>query len=172
MISTENEVSFLGFTFHNNRYTNFHKLNTNFSFSEDLSQFPGPQNSFSFERAFVPIGYAVQEHTQTKWHWSIYISVVYIITIFGIQKLMKYREKGFNLRTPLIMWNFLLAAFSIFGVYRCLPEFLHIIFNEGFTASYTKSSYYLVSFQFHYLIIPFFDIFLIEILTPFLFEKY
>lgn len=136
---------FLGYELSNHRYSTYHIVNYNHSWETDITRFPGFQNSFFFERAFIPIGNYVQELTFRFWHWSFYISAIYLAIIFSIQKIMESR-KPFNLRTPLILWNAFLAVFSIVGVYRCLPEFIHIVYNEGLAASFTKASYYAVSF--------------------------
>jgi hypothetical protein len=113
--------------------------------STDLHQFPGIPHAFEFERAFIPHGDDLHELTLNKWHYSFYISVVYLITIFSIQKLMENR-KAFNLRGYLTAWSILLALFSIFGTIRVGPEFVHVIFNQGVKASYCKASYYNVSY--------------------------
>ena len=48
------------------------------------------------------------------WHYSIYISAFYVVSIFGIQRFMKDRPK-YSLRGPLMVWSLLLALFSILG---------------------------------------------------------
>lgn len=48
------------------------------------------------------------------WHYSIYISAFYVVTVFSLKKFMKDRPK-YNLRGPLMAWSLLLALFSIFG---------------------------------------------------------
>ena len=50
--------------------------------------------------------------------------------IFGGQYLMAKREP-FQLRTPLVVWNLLLAIFSIFGAARTLPEFIFTFSTHG-----------------------------------------
>ena len=134
----------LGFELPNYRYHNFHLVDYNHTWSTDLTQFAGFQNSFRFEDAFVPIGNEVQLATLKYWHYSFYISAIYLAVIFGLRRVMRDR-KPFDLRGLLIAWNAILAVFSILGVYRCVPEFISIIYHEGLAASYTKSSYYLVS---------------------------
>ena len=48
------------------------------------------------------------------WHWSFYISIFYVVTIFSLQAWMEKREK-FNLRRPLFVWSTMLAVFSVCG---------------------------------------------------------
>lgn len=131
-------VNFLGFEVPNLRYSDNHIVNWS-------REWPIHEDTFAFERYFAVRGNQVQYVTQQYWHYCFPISLAYIGIIFGLRALMNYREKGFNLRGPLIVWNIILALFSILGTYRCLPEFVSIIANEGLQASYTKSSYYDVS---------------------------
>lgn len=133
-----------GYELPDNRHNDYHVVDYGHQWDTDLSKFAGPQNSFWFEDPFVRIGNQVQQMTNEYWHYSFYFSLAYVVTIFGLQHWMKER-KPYSLRGPLIVWNTLLAIFSIFGVYRCLPEFVDLVYREGVTASYTKSSYYLVS---------------------------
>jgi hypothetical protein len=135
------------------RYNNYQIIDRNLTdkWSTDLHQFPGIPQAFEFERAFIPYGDDLQELTLNKWHYSFYLSVVYLITIFSIQKLMENR-KAFNLRGCLTAWNILLALFSIFGTIRVGPEFIHVLFNQGVKASYCKASYYNVIYFFFFLI--------------------
>ena len=125
------------------RYTNYHIINESHSWNTDVTKFAGFQNSFAFERAFVPIGNWVQLQTQLYWSYCFPISIAYVLIIFGIKHLM-YNRQAFNLRKLLMLWNLFLAIFSILGTYRCLPEFIHIIQTDGIRASYTKSTYYAV----------------------------
>jgi len=85
---------------------------------------------------------SLHEYMQQKWHYSVYISIGYIILIPLLKQWMKMRGKPYNLRTLLTFWNSFLAVFSIIGVIRCLPEFVHILSNKGFTASFFQSDYY------------------------------
>ncbi|OTF80170.1 hypothetical protein BLA29_008524 [Euroglyphus maynei] len=113
----------------------------NFTWDHDFSKFPGLQIMFPGETF-------VQQHTREivmasnqYWHYSIYISIGYIITIFSLKFLMDKREKGFDLKRELIIWNWMLALFSLMGTARCLPEFLHVFINNGFFDSYAKNTY-------------------------------
>ncbi|KAG6804621.1 elongation of very long chain fatty acids protein 6-like [Apis mellifera caucasica] len=42
------------------------------------------------------------------------------------------KRPRFNLRGPLILWSSLLSLFSIIGVFRTLPEMIHILTHHGF----------------------------------------
>ena len=57
---------------------------------------------------------AAAEFVHSCWHYSIYISAFYVITIFSIQRYMVDKPK-YNLRIPLMFWSLLLAVFSIVG---------------------------------------------------------
>ena len=124
----------------------------NYTWTHDFSKFPGLQIQLPGE-AFV------QRHTREivmtsndYWHYSIYISIGYIVTIFTLKFLMNQREKGFDLKRELILWNWFLATFSFMGTVRCLPEFWHVLINDGFFASYAKNTYVQVSLSFFSLI--------------------
>jgi len=54
---------------------------------------------------------------------------LYLATIFGIQRYMKDRPP-LKLRTPLIVWNWFLAVFSIMGFYRLGQELGDIVLGN------------------------------------------
>nr|XP_006822970.1 PREDICTED: elongation of very long chain fatty acids protein 6-like [Saccoglossus kowalevskii] len=85
---------------------------------------------------------ATRRHMETRWHYSIYASVVYLIVIFGIQRLMKDRPK-FHLRRPLVAWNLALAIFSIIGAVRCTIMLYLVVTEDGFYNSVCDNTYYL-----------------------------
>uniref|UniRef100_A0A914R7G5 Elongation of very long chain fatty acids protein n=1 Tax=Panagrolaimus davidi TaxID=227884 RepID=A0A914R7G5_9BILA len=68
----------------------------------------------------------VNEH----FYLAIQISILYICVIFGTKLFMKNREP-FQLRLPLIIWNFFLAYFSVFGTWNLSGDFFHSITNYG-----------------------------------------
>jgi len=85
---------------------------------------------FDFEQEF--------EHEDVKsWmdeNWRqvcFYASGVYMLLIFGGQAYMANRP-AYDLRGLLTIWNMFLAAFSIMGAARTLPEFLHVLSTHGF----------------------------------------
>jgi len=62
---------------------------------------------------------------------------IYVVTIFSIKWVMANR-KPFDLQTPLIVWNALLAVFSIAGFVRMTPIFLKVIQERGLQYTYTN----------------------------------
>ncbi|CAG0893746.1 unnamed protein product [Cyprideis torosa] len=60
-----------------------------------------------------------------NWWWvALPISVLYIVGIFWLEHHMKFRP-AYSLRGPLIVWNGLLAVFSIWGALRLVPALLY-----------------------------------------------
>lgn len=68
---------------------------------------------------------------ERNWMLSVYVSVIYVCVIFIVQSWMKNRQP-FKLRKVLVAWNIMLAAFSIFGFLRTVPELIHINTSYGF----------------------------------------
>jgi len=64
---------------------------------------------------------------------------IYVVSIFSIKFVMANR-KPFDLQTPLILWNALLAIFSIAGFVRMTPIFLRVIQQKGLAYTYTNVS--------------------------------
>jgi elongation of very long chain fatty acids protein 6 len=83
---------------------------------------------FAFERNYND--YVSRTWLKERQNAAIGISGLYLITIFGIQRLMKDKPK-YDLRYVLVLWNMLLAGFSIMGAYRTIPPFLHALFKRG-----------------------------------------
>ncbi|XP_033123902.1 elongation of very long chain fatty acids protein 6-like [Anneissia japonica] len=96
-------------------------------------------NLYEFEKTF-DLPYYVN-FFGTYWHYGIYISIVYLLTIFSIQKWMKSRA-AFSLRPQLFMWNVLLAIFSIGGALRCSPFLVYALVYDSFHDSACNSEYY------------------------------
>ena len=75
------------------------------------------------------------EFVRHHFHSYIYLALIgYLLVIFSIKKYMDDR-KPFELRTPLILWNFSLAAFSTLGAVRTVPELFAVYQNEGFVGT-------------------------------------
>ena len=131
------------------RYHNYYRdiINYKYNWSTDFDQFVGIPGIYPGERWILENGVEIIQASNDYWHTSIYLSIIYVIVIFSIKALMAKREKGFELKRELVAWNFLLALFSFVGVIRCLPEFVQILYNKGFTASYTENTYVEVSFN-------------------------
>ncbi|CAM4772161.1 unnamed protein product [Rotaria magnacalcarata] len=87
---------------------------------------------FDFELKFFDRTYAHNIYSwMNKWWWlSIVYSVIYVILIYYGRSLMESRER-FELRVPLILWNVGLAAFSVFGMTRCVPEMIYSLHTQG-----------------------------------------
>nr|XP_018898618.1 PREDICTED: elongation of very long chain fatty acids protein 6 [Bemisia tabaci] len=83
---------------------------------------------FNFEEEF--------EHQNTRvwmtnnWTKGFYYCGLYMVIIFLGQLYMKSRPR-FELRKALIVWNCMLACFSIIGACRTAPELLHVLKNYG-----------------------------------------
>ena len=99
-------------------------------------------NPFFYEKKFFNEYYVEtkKDWMRNNWHLSIVYAVVYVSAVFGGQWYMKSREK-FDLRRSLVAWNFVLAAFSIFGTIRMLPEFYHTLTARGFEHSFCSCDY-------------------------------
>jgi elongation of very long chain fatty acids protein 6 len=95
-----------------------------------------------FEKKYYSMNYIeMQTKWLTKWWWlSIVYSFIYIILVYGGQKLMKNREK-FHLYRSLVGWNIVLAIFSIMGAIRFLPNFFAIFYNKGVVHTICKFDY-------------------------------
>src|SRR5688572_22957200 len=85
------------------------------------------QRTDNFGENFV---YSTREYLRHNWTIGLYISSVYIVVIFAIQKWQKTRE-AYRLSTALSVWNLLLAVFSIIGAYYSLPFTLSVLINKG-----------------------------------------
>lgn len=56
--------------------------------------------------------------------------VLYVVGIFGGQKLMEKRQP-FDLKWPLAYWNLLLSVFSIMGMLRVVPHLFYLLATKG-----------------------------------------
>jgi len=78
---------------------------------------------------------SAHELVRTHFHSYIYfVLTMYIISIFGIKTKMQ-DHKPFNLRMPLIAWNFALAVFSTMGALRTVSELFAVYKHIGFTGT-------------------------------------
>lgn len=76
---------------------------------------------------------------EQNWHYSVYVSIVYMVVVYSIQQYMRTREP-FKLRKCLSLWNTVLAIFSIFGSYYMLPEMYDTFYLNGINYSVCKTS--------------------------------
>uniref|UniRef100_A0A914XPP7 Elongation of very long chain fatty acids protein n=1 Tax=Plectus sambesii TaxID=2011161 RepID=A0A914XPP7_9BILA len=77
---------------------------------------------------------------QANWQQSFLYSLAYIVFIWIGRQWMKERPR-FELRGALIAWNLGLAAFSILGLIRVLPEFVSSLYFHGLQYSICNASY-------------------------------
>lgn len=63
-------------------------------------------------------------------HTQIASVVLYVVGIFGGQKLMANRQP-FDLKWPLAYWNLLLSLFSIMGALRVVPHLAYLLATQG-----------------------------------------
>lgn len=97
------------------------------SFSMDPKEMiamPNYTNMLKFEREFNH--FESKEWMEENWTISFYYVGAYLLFIFLGQQYMQNRPR-FELRKPLIIWNLALAAFSIFGAVRTVPEIIFIL---------------------------------------------
>ncbi|XP_063378954.1 very long chain fatty acid elongase 6 [Cydia fagiglandana] len=94
----------------------------------NLDTTPNYSYIFDFESEFI-------HQNSRKWmteNWTVafYYVGVYMAIIFFGHRYMQTRPR-FELTRTLIVWNSALAAFSIMGACRTLPEFIHVLRNYG-----------------------------------------
>jgi len=63
---------------------------------------------------------------EQNWHYSVYASAIYLVTIFTLLNVMKTRTP-FKLRGALCVWNAALSVFSFAGAYYMLPEMYEVL---------------------------------------------
>lgn len=68
---------------------------------------------------------------QRYWHLSIYISFIYLLFIYFLRKYMNSRSP-FHLRSVAIIWNGILAIFSIICTLRVTPVYYHQLTRNSF----------------------------------------
>jgi hypothetical protein len=98
--------------------------------------------NFFYEKKFFNEDYIESKRTWmvNNWHLSLVFAFAYVVCIFSAQKYMKTRER-FELRKPLIVWNFILAVFSAAGAIRVWPEFIDTIRVKGLDHSFCSEDY-------------------------------
>lgn len=92
-----------------------------------------------FEETFDYLIY--REWLQNHWYVSPIGIIIYVISIHIGQMVMKNRI-AYELRSLLIGWNFILAAFSIAGTVRILPWLYTSLTERGFRVSCCKEPKY------------------------------
>jgi len=76
-----------------------------------------------------------------NWSLSFYISAVYVVLIFSVQRWMTKRPR-FELTLPLFVWNLALSAFSIIGSWRALHYGIPLLEERGFTNAICDNSFF------------------------------
>src|SRR5258708_7601798 len=94
---------------------------------------------FEFERTFDADAFLVW--IVRNWTLAFVYASLYVTVIFSIKRYMSVRQR-FEIRVPLIIWSGLLAAFSIAGAVRTIPELVYILRHQGWTHSLCSSSYF------------------------------
>ena len=97
---------------------------------------------FGFERVFQSDvnAEAARHFMVVNWPLSLLFASVYCLLVFVGRRVMSDRPR-FEARRALILWNILLASFSILGTIRVLPEFRHMLAAGGLTHSVCDGSY-------------------------------
>lgn len=70
------------------------------------------------------------EFSHKYWHWSLFFSAAYLVSIFALKRWMRDREK-YDLRRPLFFWSLCLSLFSFWGFYICGIEYLKYFYYNG-----------------------------------------
>uniref|UniRef100_A0A2P2HWR7 Elongation of very long chain fatty acids protein n=1 Tax=Hirondellea gigas TaxID=1518452 RepID=A0A2P2HWR7_9CRUS len=95
----------------------------------DLITMPNYSYVFNFEKDFdTP---AQRQWMRDNWQMCFYYVGTYMLIIYAGQFYMQNRQR-FELKSVLFTWNIFLAAFSIWGASRTLPELLYVLTNYGF----------------------------------------
>ncbi|UXI15882.1 hypothetical protein NH340_JMT01825 [Sarcoptes scabiei] len=71
---------------------------------------------------------------EQNWHYTVYVSIAYMVVIYSIQQFMRTREP-FKLRKSLTLWNTILTIFSTLGSYYMLPEMYDSFYLKGINNS-------------------------------------
>ena len=69
------------------------------------------------------------------------IAMMYLPTVFGLKNYMDKRE-AYDLKVPLVCWNFLLAIFSLYGAIVTMPPALERIQQNGMLSAICDNSCY------------------------------
>lgn len=106
-----------------------------------LLTYPEPSNYsyvFDFEENF---NYETTRQWMTEnWTNGFYYCTAYAALVFGLRRLMRDRA-GFRLKGLLILWNTMLATFSLVGFARTAPELFRVLNKYGLHHSVCVTSY-------------------------------
>ncbi|XP_028845507.1 elongation of very long chain fatty acids protein 6-like [Denticeps clupeoides] len=98
-----------------------------------------PFGEYDFERRFDERG--AIEWMRENWSKSFGFCAVYVLLVFGGQRVMRGRQK-LDLRGVLVLWSFSLALFSIIGAARTGWYMFYILRTSGFKQSVCDQSFY------------------------------
>lgn len=86
-----------------------------------------------------------------NWNVSLYFVAAYVVFIFAGQEYMRNR-KPVDLKKPLLLWNSLLAIFSIAACVRILPEFFQILNGKNGFYNSVCASWFVIHLKLFYLL--------------------
>lgn len=104
-------------------------------------KYPDPSNYsyvFDFEDNFNYV--STRKWMIENWTNGFYYCTIYAALVFGIRRLMRDRA-GFRLKGLLILWNTMLATFSLVGFVRTAPELFRVLNKYGLHHSVCVTSY-------------------------------
>nr|ACM17823.1 fatty acid elongase [Labyrinthula sp. ND50] len=88
---------------------------------------------FTFEKSFDETQLTSSaDFMRSTLHIPVLLSGLYVLVIFGLQKVMEDRP-AFNLRNPLAAWSLFLGLFSLCGSVRTVPALIKMIQSKGVT---------------------------------------
>ncbi|VVC34103.1 ELO family,ELO family, conserved site [Cinara cedri] len=102
---------------------------------------PQPSNYsyvFDFEENFEYE--STRKWMAANWTNGFYYCTIYALVVFGIRRLMR-NHTGFRLKGLLILWNTMLATFSLVGFSRTAPELFRVLNKYGLHHSVCVTSY-------------------------------
>ncbi|CAH1724015.1 elongation of very long chain fatty acids protein 6 [Aphis gossypii] len=106
-----------------------------------LMMHPEPSNYsyvFDFEENFH---YEWTRQWMTEnWTNGFYYCTIYAMLVFGLRRMMRDRA-GFRLKGLLVLWNTMLATFSLVGFARTAPELFRVLNKYGLHHSVCVTSY-------------------------------
>lgn len=95
--------------------------------------------AFDFEKN---VDYTAVHHWfQDNWALSVTLAAIYVVLVFGGQSYMRSRER-FTLQGPLVVWNLLLAGFSIFGTIRIWQVCFEMYWRHGIRGTICHKEYF------------------------------
>lgn len=101
-----------------------------------------PQYGFvlEVEKRFHYRHSGVEAWFRNHWHFSVYLSLVYLVVIFSLKRWMESRPP-YGLRKLLFAWSLLLSVFSILGAIRMWTEMMYVLRTYGIAFSVCRSHY-------------------------------